>query len=187
MNFELIATIIRLAFIILAVNGLMLILKKNSKATTLKTESGDLLLKLPKLYEIITWVFLIGGLVFFFISPYVLEVETIQDEISLYGILAITLALGVPLLLASKLIKITANDHQLKQTTWYSRKMELSWQEIKSVTFGKTSLQLTLRSETSFIRVHAHMYGFSEFLELMKKHLNEEMYKEALETIYSTV
>lgn len=63
------------------------------------------------------------------------------------------------------------------------KKKELLWTNIHKVTFNKLSQELKLSTDNTSIKLHMHLVGFNNFVELLKKKLSIEIYYKAIASI----
>ena len=148
-------------FIAAAVTIMMSFLLKASRKKPKIDEDGNRILRLPILYPIIGGIAVIFGLGLFIFLCIILPAEDIMFA---FIVPLIALGLGVPLLLVSLVSKIKITSEGIEQTTMFGKQKIILWTDIKSITFGKVSLELKIKDENQKIKVHMHMVGFPDFI-----------------------
>ena len=150
-------------FIVIIIMSLLLAASKKRPKTD---ENGNSILKLPIFYSLIgIATFLSGfGLIYYLIFESK-ENEAIPVIISTLALFII----GALLYLKGSLFNITIIDDGIKEKTMFGKIKFISWSEIESITFGKTSLELKIVSSKTKIKAHLHMKGFPYLVDKIEE------------------
>ncbi|MBI1286685.1 MAG: hypothetical protein GC178_03820 [Flavobacteriales bacterium] len=146
----------------LAVTLVMALLVAASKKKPKEDKKGNKILRLPVLYPIIGGFATIAGL-----TVLVYGLWTCEPDETIFVLMLFLMAsgLGIPLLLIGIVFKLVITPDQLEQTTMLGKIKTMKWVDIESVTFGKVSLELKIRSKDQQIKAHMHLVGFPYLID----------------------
>lgn len=135
---------------------MMTLLLAASKKKPKIDEEGRTVLKLPLFYTIIGVIALIGGLGLLYVTIYLAGDDRMPAGI---GSL-ITFILGYFLFAKGYISNIVISETGIIETTIFRKQKEILWSEVEGVSFGKVSLELSIRGKGKRIKAHMHMVGF---------------------------
>lgn len=150
---------------VIVVTLVMGLLLAASKKKPKKDEIGNSILQLPKLYPIIGILVIIGGIgliifAFFFANG--------TDQVLAAVCSLIAMVVGLLLFAKGYISHIKLTDLGIIETTMFAKQKEIKWNEIKDLTFGKTSLELKIKSADKNIKAHMHLVGFDELVSKLE-------------------
>lgn len=150
---------------VIVVTLVMGLLLAASKKKPKKDEIGNSILQLPKLYPIIGILVIIGGIgliifAFFFANG--------TDKVLAAVCSLIAMVVGLLLFAKGYISHIKLTDLGIVETTMFAKQKEIKWNEIKDLTFGKTSLELKIKSADKNIKAHMHLVGFDELVSKLE-------------------
>jgi hypothetical protein len=152
-----------------AVSLTMALLISTSLKLPKEDEQGNKILVLPKFYLII-------GLFSICVSLAVVIAGTFtanQDEIIFVILIAtLFLSLGIPLFLIGKNFKLVITTKELIHTNIFGKTKSIKWEEIKSISFGKISLELKIKTDLVKIKIHQHSVGFPYLIDTIESKTN---------------
>lgn len=151
------------AIVVILVMGLLL---AASKKKPKKDEVGNIILQLPKLYPIIGILVIIGGVgliifAFFFANG--------NDQILAASCSLVAITVGLLLFAKGYISHIKVTDLGIIETTMFAKQKQIEWNEIKDLSFGKTSLEMKIKSADKIIKAHMHLIGFDELVSKLEE------------------
>ncbi|MBK3519894.1 hypothetical protein [Carboxylicivirga marina] len=150
----------------LVVGLMMAFLMAKSKKNPKKTAEGYSILKLPAFYTIMGAIAIIGSLLLLFVTVFLAKDEWLPAGI---GTIVMS-AMGYYLFASGYISNIILSENGIVKTNIYGKKNEIKWTDIDKVSFGKISLELTIKSHDKKIKAHMHMVGFPALLEQVEQH-----------------
>lgn len=103
------------------------------------------------------------------------------DFVKVVGIMSLIFgAVGVLLVLVGKNIKVLVTDRQITYYGLMSKEKTIFWSQIEKITFNKNSLELSLITSETKIKLHMHLVGFNSFIKVLKQKVNSSIYKGVL-------
>lgn len=161
---------------------LMKHLTSSSKKQPILNGEGVMVLRMNKNYSIFGYMNIaISAMIG--IIPCLGLVETIGDTFIILCLVLFFIGSGTLLVLVSRNTKVEIYDEKIRYYGITGKVKEIQWEDIRKVTFGKTSLELSLITMYEKIKIHMHMVGFLSFIELMKKKIDYSLYEEACDKI----
>lgn len=147
------------------VSVIMMLLFKASKKNAKNDGHGNIILQLPKFYWILGAFALIIGLFLLVIAIFYVgnDDRNIVLAMSLGAIL-----LGALLFAKGYISNIKISEESIVETSLLGKEKEIKWTEIESVSFGKVSLELKIKSNKKAIKAHVHLIGFPQLIEVVE-------------------
>ncbi|NQY09324.1 MAG: hypothetical protein HRT71_07385 [Flavobacteriales bacterium] len=151
------------SFIIPVVVSIVLtLLYKASLKKSKIDEDGNRILKLPIFYVLLGGLFSVGSLVVLIWGL----ISCKPDEVIIVCFAFLLMAcLGVPLFLIGWFSQVKIIEEGIEQTTMFGKIKFIKWSEIESISFGKMSQELKIKSETQKVKVPMQLVGFNELVD----------------------
>jgi len=170
--------------VFVVVSVLMKYLGDSSKKNPVINEEGTIILKMNKTYGIIGYIG-IGFSAVIGIVASIGAVKSIEDLFIVIGLVAFFLVVGALLVLVSKKMNVRVDDERINYLGITGKTKEIMWNDIKEVSFSKSMLELSLKTNTTKIKLHMHLIGFSTFIEKMKSKTDYSIHKDAIHELES--
>lgn len=151
---------------VIVVTLVMGLLLAASKKKPKKDEIGNIILQLPKLYPIIGILVIIGG-IGLIIFAFFFAIGTDQILAAICSLIA--LVVGLLLFAKGYISHIKVTDLGIIEITMFAKQKEIRWNEIKDLSFGKTSLEMKIKSADKNIKAHMHLIGFDELVSKLEE------------------
>jgi len=161
------------------INLLMKVLDNGVKEEITPLSEGKIVLKLSKIYGIAGVLSIITSVIFAIIAIFSGSVSK-DDILSVLAIVALFLLLGLILVLYSRNTMIEASADKVVYTGLTGKKKEIRWSQIKQVSFNNNSKEVTLKSNSTKIKIHIHYRGIRSLLILIKENVDETIYGQTL-------
>jgi len=137
-----------------------------SKSRPKYGDNGSMILKLPDFYYLFGLCMIIAGIgLLFYLYCFDNDIE------KKFGIIFSSIAIIPGLILFAKgyVYRIIINDKGILEYNMFGKQNEIKWDEIKHITFGKISKELSIKSENKNIKAHFHLEGFPTLVEILEK------------------
>ncbi|KNY25395.1 hypothetical protein Bccel_0655 [Pseudobacteroides cellulosolvens ATCC 35603 = DSM 2933] len=170
--------------IITVVFALMKYLGESTKKHAAVVSEGTIILKMNQAYGVIGYIGIVCSAVIGVIAS-LGTVKSVQDLIIVIGLVLSFLALSMPLVLISKKMKIEVDEEKIKHFGITGKIKTIYWNEIKTVKFSKTALELSLITDKIKVKLHMHLIGFNDMVNIMKAKIDYSLYRDALIEIES--
>jgi hypothetical protein len=140
---------------------IMALLYAASKKKPKDAGDGNFILQLPKFYAWFGLLMIMGGIA---LVKYTFIYARESDRA--IGAVACIIALlaGMWVFAKGYISQIKVTDSGLIETTIFGKEKTILWSEVKKISFGTISLELTIRSADKKIKAHQHLVGFQELV-----------------------
>ena len=149
----------------IAVSLTMTLLISTSLKKPKEDEEGNKILVFPKFYIImgliaicLSFTVLIGGL----------TTAEPDEKIIVILISLLFLGLGLPLFFIGKNFKLIITPNELIHTNIFGKTSKINWEAITSISFGKLSQELKIKTDSLKIKVHQHAVGFPYLIDTIE-------------------
>lgn len=150
----------------LAVSLAMNYMNKGASQEIAKNPSGEIELRMNKLYQIL------GYLSIGFASIFVIAALYYQEkEMYIIGMSMLLLfgGLGIPCLMYYQNHKLKFDDEKIVAQNWRKKIEEITWREIDEIKFNPFSGYLKIRGLNKKMTIHQHLVGLKEFTNKMEE------------------
>jgi hypothetical protein len=145
-----------------AVTIMMAMLYSASKGKANENEQGQLLLQLPKFYWILGAFMIIVGIALLIAAMF--HFDSNEDKVVVLCMSLVTLGFGYLLFGKGYISNIVISENEIIETSMFRKKTHINFNEIDNITFGKISLELSIKSKQKKIKAHIHLVGFRELV-----------------------
>lgn len=122
-----------------------------------------------KAYSIFRNIGVLTGIASLLVLVFGLKQCQPKDVIFVILFAAILVGLSIPLLLSGFVENLKVFNDKLVKTDMLNTTKVINWEDIKSISFSKTSLMLTIQSSKNKIRVYLYSDNFGNLLNLIEQ------------------
>lgn len=137
----------------------------SAKEKPKKDKNGNPILRTSMVYTIIGAIASLASLGILIIGLFIYPNDETIAVIIFFLMLA---GLGVPLFLVGINARLIFNKEQMEYTNMIRKIKVIKWNSIKSISFGKISLSLKIKSNDKTINVHQYTIGFNDFVNAIE-------------------
>jgi uncharacterized membrane protein len=161
--------IILYAVIGIVVSTVFAFLTKGTSKSVAIDQNGHYNLRMNKLYGIMGVIGLVFGLLFLIFLPLTVGIYDRDVWVGVILMLLIFWGTGIPCLMYYRNHRITFNENSVSVVNVYGKVNEIKWSSVLDIKFKALSGLLVLSTKDEIVKVHQHLVGLSEFVELIEK------------------
>ncbi|MEO8934165.1 MAG: hypothetical protein ABI295_07640 [Xanthomarina sp.] len=151
---------------ILIVSIIGVFLYTSSKKKPKKDGIGNIILQLPKIYSIIGFLVLTGGVGLFIFASFFADGHA-KILASIFSLIAIIT--GLIIFSKGYISHFKVTDVGIIETSMFGKMKEIKWKEIEDVSFVNSSSELKIEGLDHTIMAHRHLVGFEELVSKLEQ------------------
>ncbi|RKP57944.1 hypothetical protein D7Z26_00045 [Cohnella endophytica] len=136
---------------------------------------GEITLKLNRMYSIVGYVSIV-----FFLTLEIIFSFSAEFNWGFFSISSILIILGIILILGGKFYRIILSSEGITQYSFLNKYSFIKWDEITQISFNSLSQEVKVRSQFKGIKIHTHMVGFENFIEIIKTNVEKKLFKKSM-------
>lgn len=154
--------------VIFAVTVIYGYLNRGAKTEIPQTNNGHFVLRMNKLYGIISVIGILLGLLIA-----IMIITTNAPFIIAFIVLAIFLVTGIPLIMIYKNHYLKFDNNIIEVQNYIGKVQSLEWKKIRNISFNYFTGFISITDNYGTrIKVHYHLVGFSSFIRTMEAETN---------------